>query len=103
RRARGGATSRRKSPDGHCRLEEHVMTVVRILSRAIAAVAIAATATAPLAAQQRSGAQAPAAQNPLLSPSPLPFHAPPFDKIKDADFQPAIEQGITQQRAEIRR
>ena len=39
--------------------------------------------------------------NPLLSPSPLPFGAPPFDKIKDADFEPAFEEGMRQQLAEI--
>jgi peptidyl-dipeptidase Dcp len=39
--------------------------------------------------------------NPLLTPSELPFHAPPFDKIKDSDFQPAFELGIKQQLAEV--
>jgi peptidyl-dipeptidase Dcp len=34
--------------------------------------------------------------NPFYAPSTLPFHAPPFDKIKDADYQPAIEAGIAQ-------
>jgi peptidyl-dipeptidase Dcp len=32
----------------------------------------------------------------------LPFHAPPFDKIKDSDYQPAIEAGIAQNLDEIR-
>ncbi len=40
--------------------------------------------------------------NPFFAPSPLPFQAPPFDKIKDEDFQPAIEAGMAQQQAEIR-
>ncbi|MFZ0299715.1 MAG: peptidyl-dipeptidase Dcp [Candidatus Sulfotelmatobacter sp.] len=39
--------------------------------------------------------------NPFYAPSTLPFRAPPFDKIKDEDFQPAIEAGIAQQEAEI--
>ncbi|MGA9854673.1 MAG: peptidyl-dipeptidase Dcp [Gammaproteobacteria bacterium] len=39
--------------------------------------------------------------NPLLTPSTLPFHAPPFDKIKDSDFQPAFEEGIRRQLAEV--
>src|SRR5580658_1383656 len=39
--------------------------------------------------------------NPFYAPSALPFRAPPFDKIKDEDFQPAIEAGIAQQQAEI--
>src|SRR5438552_8292080 len=48
-----------------------------------------------------SSAQAPAAGNPLLLPSTLPFHAPPFDKVKDSDFLPAFEQGMKQQLAEV--
>jgi peptidyl-dipeptidase Dcp len=39
--------------------------------------------------------------NPFYAPSTLPFHAPPFDKIKDADYQPAIEAGMAQQRKEM--
>ncbi len=39
--------------------------------------------------------------NPLMSPSPLPFGAPQFDKIKDADFKPAFEAGMKAQIAEI--
>jgi peptidyl-dipeptidase Dcp len=40
--------------------------------------------------------------NPFFAPSQLPFQAPPFDKIRDGDYQPAIEAGMAQQRAEIR-
>ena len=40
--------------------------------------------------------------NPFYTESSLPFHAPPFDKIKDADYQPAIEAGMGQQLAEVR-
>jgi peptidyl-dipeptidase Dcp len=39
--------------------------------------------------------------NPFFSASALPFQAPPFDKIKDGDFQPAIEEGMRQHMAEI--
>ena len=39
--------------------------------------------------------------NPFYAPSTLPFQAPPFDKIKDADYQPAIEAGMAQQLKEI--
>jgi peptidyl-dipeptidase Dcp len=42
-----------------------------------------------------------ATANPFLTASPLPFQAPPFDRIKDADYQPAIEEGMKRQRAEI--
>jgi peptidyl-dipeptidase Dcp len=39
--------------------------------------------------------------NPFYEPSTLPFHAPPFDKIKDEDYQPAIEAGMAQEIIEI--
>ncbi|HEY0282851.1 MAG TPA: peptidyl-dipeptidase Dcp [Rhizomicrobium sp.] len=43
----------------------------------------------------------PAETNPFFEPSPLPFQAPQFDRIKDSDFQPAIEEGMKRQLAEI--
>ncbi|MGI4828696.1 MAG: peptidyl-dipeptidase Dcp [Janthinobacterium lividum] len=39
--------------------------------------------------------------NPFYAPSALPYQAPPFDRIKDADYQPAIEAGMARQRLEI--
>src|SRR5436853_3919554 len=39
--------------------------------------------------------------NPFFNPSSLPFQAPPFDRIKDTDYQPAIEEGMKRQLAEI--
>jgi peptidyl-dipeptidase Dcp len=71
-----------------------------------AVLAIAATAVSRLTAQAGSAARGaqPAPQagsNPLLSPSPLPFQAPPFDRIKDEDFAPAFEQGMREQTAEV--
>jgi peptidyl-dipeptidase Dcp len=42
------------------------------------------------------------AGNPFYAPSALPFHAPPFDKIKDSDYQPAIEAGMAEQLTEMR-
>ena len=35
--------------------------------------------------------------NPFYAASTLPLQAPPFDKIKDGDYQPAIEAGMAQQ------
>ncbi len=40
--------------------------------------------------------------NPFYAPSTLPFQAPYFDKIKDSDYQPAIEAGMAQQLVEVR-
>ncbi|HEV2464737.1 MAG TPA: peptidyl-dipeptidase Dcp [Acidobacteriaceae bacterium] len=39
--------------------------------------------------------------NPFYAPSTLPFQAPPFNKIKDSDYQPAIEAGMAQQIKEV--
>src|SRR5438045_1045335 len=37
------------------------------------------------------------ADNPFLVESPLPYHLPPFDKIKDEHFVPATEAGMQEQ------
>ena len=58
---------------------------------------MASTTVTALAANNEFGPT-----NPFYAASPLPFQAPPFDKIKDSDYQPAIEAGMTQQRAEVR-
>ncbi|MDQ6860090.1 MAG: M3 family metallopeptidase [Verrucomicrobiota bacterium] len=39
--------------------------------------------------------------NPLLKESTLPYQFPPFDKIKNEHFQPAIEQGMTEHLQEV--
>ncbi len=54
------------------------------------------------AAQAKSAAPA-AGSNPFLAPSPLPFQAPPFDRIKSSDYQPALEEGMRRQLAEVQR
>src|SRR6266536_4279431 len=41
------------------------------------------------------------ADNPLLAESSLPYHVPPFDKIKDEHFAPAIEAGMREQLKEV--
>jgi peptidyl-dipeptidase Dcp len=43
------------------------------------------------------------AADPFAEPSRLPFHAPPFDRITDADYQPAFEAGMADHAAEIAR
>ena len=43
----------------------------------------------------------PPATNPFFEKSPLPFEAPPFDRIKDGDYQPAIEEGMKRELAEV--
>jgi peptidyl-dipeptidase Dcp len=42
-----------------------------------------------------------APMNPFLTQSPLLYEAPPFDRIHDADYEPAMEAGMAQHLAEI--
>jgi peptidyl-dipeptidase Dcp len=39
--------------------------------------------------------------NPFARVSTLPYQAPAFDRIRNADFQPALEEGMRQQLAEV--
>ncbi len=41
------------------------------------------------------------ASNPFYADSTLPLHYPAFDKIKDSDFAPAFDAGMSQQLAEM--
>jgi peptidyl-dipeptidase Dcp len=47
------------------------------------------------------GAMAADTANPFAKASTLPFQAPPFDKIKDTDYEPAFAEGMRQQIAAI--
>ncbi|MCY3844111.1 MAG: M3 family metallopeptidase [Acidobacteria bacterium] len=41
------------------------------------------------------------ADNPFLTESPLPYRLPPFDRIDESHYQPAFEQGMAEQIAEV--
>src|SRR5438445_1097184 len=53
------------------------------------------------AAQITAVSAADPVDNPLLKESALPYHYPPFDKIKDAHFVPAIQAGMREQLKEV--
>ena len=78
------------------------------MTRTFLLAATAMVATLPMTATAQKGGKpavkpaAGLANNPFAKPSTLPFQAPPFDKIKDTDYQPAIIAGMAQQRDEIR-
>jgi len=68
------------------------------------ALIVAGTMALPMGSLScRAGAADFGAANPFFAPSALPFHAPPFDRIKDEDYQPAIEAGMAEQLGEIER
>ncbi|MGA7858246.1 MAG: peptidyl-dipeptidase Dcp [Terracidiphilus sp.] len=71
--------------------------IVTAISTITTAGAIALT---PAGAPAQDAAFGPS--NPFYAPSTLPFHAPDFNKIKDSDYQPAIEAGIAQMLEETR-
>jgi peptidyl-dipeptidase Dcp len=71
------------------------------LRRAPACAAGALVAAIISCASAAGAAQA--AGNPFFSPSPLPFQAPPFNLIRDDDYQPAFEEGTRRQQVEIER
>src|SRR5258708_25702592 len=50
-----------------------------------------------------AAAPALAQTGPFIADSPLFLHAPAFDKIRDSDFKPALEEGMRRQRAEVER
>jgi len=70
---------------------KHKISVV-----ACGAIALAGICTPVAAADAKFGPS-----NPFYAPSVLPFQAPPFDKIKDDDYQPAIEAGMAEELSEI--
>jgi len=53
------------------------------------------------AAQITAVSAANSSDNPLLKESALPYHYPPFDKIKDEHFVPAMEAGMREQLKEV--
>ena len=60
----------------------------------LSALAHNSTAGAPLATP-------PMTDNPFFTESPLPFHLPPFDRIKDSDYLPSFERGMADQLKEV--
>jgi peptidyl-dipeptidase Dcp len=55
----------------------------------------------PTAFQITTVSAADPTNNPLMTESTLPYHVPPFDKIKDEHFIPAIEAGMREQLKEV--
>ena len=74
---------------------------ITILLKTGILVVAAALPQVPTSAAVPSSAQF-GPSNPFYAASTLPLQAPPFDKIKDGDYQPAIEAGMAQQQEEVR-
>jgi peptidyl-dipeptidase Dcp len=82
---------------------------MHLRSTLIAAAALGVVGCSTATQQQAAGPVMPSTGfTPLLSPSnpfstasTLQYQAPPFDRIKDSDYEPAMEAGMVQQIAEI--
>jgi peptidyl-dipeptidase Dcp len=75
----------------------------RLALLALVSAAIITGACAPIAAIKSRISPAPAVSgdNPFFVESTLPYHAPRFDIIRNEHYQPALEEGMRQQLAEI--
>ena len=60
-----------------------------------------ASAQSPAPAADSAPAAPEPAGNPLLTGSTLPYHSPPFDRIKESDFEPAFTQGMVDHLKEV--
>jgi len=79
----------------------------RFSAMAMAMVTVAGAVLAGCGGKGATGGQTAAGpvafgpENPFYAESALPYHAPPFDKIKDTDYQPALETGMAEQIKEV--
>src|SRR3979409_302263 len=78
----------------------HRISFVRAAVLSSAALVAGACATSSTVVNPTS-APASLASNPLFVESTLPYHAPRFDLIRNEHYQPALEEGMRQQLAEI--
>jgi peptidyl-dipeptidase Dcp len=77
------------------------MTTIQVRAAAVILTIMSSLTSVDSLAQEATKSASFGPSNPFYAPSTLPFKAPPFDKIKDGDYQPAIEAGIAQDRAEV--
>jgi len=90
----------------YCEYKEVAMNVVKILSSALIPLMLGACSGEDAMEPSSEGASsadhaAVLYDNPLLTTSSLQFGYPPFDLIKNEHFEPAMIQGMAEQRAEI--
>jgi peptidyl-dipeptidase Dcp len=84
-----------------------VLTGMLVVAIAAAAVACKGDKTAPPTGSSQSAQVAPDTlarnnpDNPFFRPYGTPFNVPPFDRIKNEHFLPAIEEGIAREQAEV--
>src|SRR6202162_5954877 len=78
----------------------HRILLVRATALSAAALVAGGCATLSMVGSP-TPAPASLGSNPLLVESTLPYHAPRFDLIRNEHYQPALEEGMRRQLAEI--
>ena len=73
-------------------------TLIFFLTTGFVSINFAQVSDNPLADTTKPGSKN---EFPYFTVSKLPFQAPQFDKIKDSDFEPAFEEGMEENLAEI--
>ncbi len=68
---------------------------------AVALAAATGCSVMPSSVRSTPSPAAASGSNPFFVESSLPYHAPRFDLIRNEDYQPALEEGMRQQLAEI--
>jgi peptidyl-dipeptidase Dcp len=76
---------------------KHVRITCAMACAAALSVAASGIATPAQSAPAPPRAAAFGPANPFYAASTLPFHAPPFNRIHDSDYQPAIDAGMAQE------
>ena len=77
------------------------LTIPRAAAAAAALAVLAAACAQPEPDTPMNDATTAADVTPFLSPSPLPFNYPPFDRIEDDAFRPAFERAMAEHAAEV--
>src|SRR6516225_1405485 len=66
-----------------------------------AAIVVISMSTIPAVAADTQSQSQFGPSNPFYAPSTLPYQAPPFDKIKDDDYIPAMDAGMAEEQKEM--
>ena len=96
------AVQRERAENPNMRLQFHSLVKSITTKSALCGVlAITHVAAISVIAQMSPAQRSDVEDNPLLNESALPYHVPPFDKIKDEHFAPAMETGMREQLKEV--
>jgi peptidyl-dipeptidase Dcp len=77
------------------------MTRIRVMASAVILPVIVVACSRGPQAVSAGAADSTQHANPFFHASTLAYQAPPFDQIRDADYQPAIVEGMKQELAEV--